>query len=438
MSRRSNRGAAGGFTLVEILVVVASLGMILWMVGSLFFPMRQAAERQRLQVEARQAARGAVDYVSYILRGATDLNYAATPRNPAAVLTYAWRGDPDPAVAPTNPTCPGDGACVQLSFNDVAAGSKLGTEGTDIITVATQQDSRRIAGGRAWPVPYDNASFQYWVFTDGCSLANPDVANLNAFKQLTEDPADNTRSRLLIVMNQDPTNGMPWFFYRITDYLATDGFNTSTCSNPQCVIGGFAAPQPCFKVQAQPSDAAALNPPGGVRLSPGFNALVAGTQFTTLRVCRGWLEQKTGSPFDPAADANCDALPAGAEFPAWEAKAGWSPLLPNVEDLQIAYLYLNGEVWNSPARTLSGTEGCTDGVPLATSDAATNVYDVSNVVGFRITVTARSSVAVVGGGKQPQPPPSAEDHDTTAAPADTYFRYQVSSTVLLRNRAAGS
>ena len=66
------------------------------------------------------------------------------------------------------------------------------------------------------------------------------------------------------------------------------------------------------------------------------------------------------------------------------------------------------------------------------------MYDVLNVVGFRITVTARSSVAVFGGGKQPERQPSAEDHDTTGAPADTYFRYQVSSTVLLRNRLAGS
>ncbi len=63
MSRSSSK-PGGGFTLVEVLVVVASLGMILWMVGPLFFPMRQAAERQRLQVEARQTARGATDYVA--------------------------------------------------------------------------------------------------------------------------------------------------------------------------------------------------------------------------------------------------------------------------------------------------------------------------------------------------------------------------------------
>jgi len=71
MWRRSSR-PGGGFTLVEVLVVVASLGMILWMVGSLFFPMQKAAERQRLQVEARQTARGATDYVAMLVRGATD------------------------------------------------------------------------------------------------------------------------------------------------------------------------------------------------------------------------------------------------------------------------------------------------------------------------------------------------------------------------------
>src|SRR5512136_173881 len=110
------RPAASGFTLMEVLVVLATLGMILWMAGQLLFPMRAAAERQRLQVEARQTARSATDYMGFIVRGATDMNDAAKPRNPAALLPYLWRG----ATTGTGnfPACPGSD-CVQMSYNNV-------------------------------------------------------------------------------------------------------------------------------------------------------------------------------------------------------------------------------------------------------------------------------------------------------------------------------
>ena len=67
------RHARRGFTLVELLAVLACLGMILWMAGQLLFPMRTAAERQRAQVEARQTARSAAAYMAFVLRGVADL-----------------------------------------------------------------------------------------------------------------------------------------------------------------------------------------------------------------------------------------------------------------------------------------------------------------------------------------------------------------------------
>src|SRR5512136_2744177 len=150
------RPAASGFTLMEVLVVLATLGMIVWMAGQLLFPMRAAAERQRLQVEARQTARSVADYVAYTIRGATDLNEVAQPRNPAALLPYLWKGLNDGDVNPGTrfPACPtGDPAnCVQLSFNNVTDAT-LAAPGTDIISLSAAQvaDPATARAAGAWP-----------------------------------------------------------------------------------------------------------------------------------------------------------------------------------------------------------------------------------------------------------------------------------------------
>ena len=152
------------------------------------------------------------------------------------------------------------------------------------------------------------------------------------FKTLTQDPANPTQSLPLLIV--DPGVGA-WLTYRITNYR--DGNNATTCTvlNPACIVGGVNVP--CVEVNADPENANNLNPPGGVQLLANLPNLVVGSQFTALRVCNGWLEQKNGT-FDPAADANCPALAAGTvEFPDYVIKTGWSPLLPNVEDFQVAY-----------------------------------------------------------------------------------------------------
>lgn len=433
MWRRSDR-PGGGFTLVEVLVVVASLGMILWMVGALFFPMQKAAERQRLQVEARQTARGATDYVAMLVRGATDMNDITNPRNPAAILTFLYQDNnpPDPV-----PTCDGStgGPCVQLSYDNVTDGT-LATPGTDILTFGVPSAPLRLKPSN-WPSSGNfAASANAWEFDEGCqkdgsaNTAANDLANKNAFDQVTgrgSDPAHPNWSQPLMLF--DKTGN--WVFYQITNYK--DSSNSATCSDPPpawCTDPQSGQVVPCMQVVANPGSDA-LNAPGGQRNYVEPVTLVVGLQYTALRVCNGWLEQKVGV-FKSATDNNCPGLAAGAAFPPYQTKAGWSPLLPNVEDLQFAYVFANGTIGNGPA----GAMATPAHVPIM-GGSPLDPSDIRRVIGIRVTVTARSSTPVFGGGKALMRQPAAEDHDPGAVSPDTYFRYQLSSTSLLRNRDAG-
>jgi type II secretory pathway pseudopilin PulG len=441
MWRRSSR-PAGGFTLVEVLVVVASLGMILWMVGALFFPMRQAAERQRLQVEARQTARGATDYVAMLVRGATDLNDVTNPRNPAAILTFLYQSAP--GTSGTNPTCDGSvtitsatgTGCVQVSYNNVTSAA-LATPGTDILTLGVASAPLRLTPS-LWPVPgtANDGQQNAWEFSQGCPS---DAANLAAFELATGHDSVTGWSQPMMLIDRAGN----WVFYQITNYqggTSCSGPSGASCTDP---VSGLVVP--CLEVVANP--AVTLNAPGGpIALTPPVT-LIAGLQYTALRVCDGWLEQKAGF-FNPATDSNCPALAAGAAFPtfaemvALSPQPGWSPLLPNVEDLQFAYLFADGTVGNGPAGTMTQAPGpplglqVPVGVPIM-GPTPLDPRDVRRVIGIRVTVTARSSTPVFGGGKALMRQPAAEDHDPGAVSPDTYFRYQLSSTSLLRNRDAG-
>ena len=436
MWRRSSR-PGGGFTLVEVLVVVAALGMIMWMVGALFFPMRQAAERQRLQVEARQTARGATDYVAMMIRGATDMNDITNPRNPAAILTFLYQGSPSGNPSDPVPTCDGSAGagCIQLSYDNVTD-DKLATPGTDILTFGLPSAPMRLKPS-TWPGNDFSSSPTAWEFDEGCqkdgsaNTAANDNANKQAFDKATgrgSDPANPGWSQPLMLI--DKTGN--WVFYQITDYK--DSSNSATCSAPPaawCTDPQSGQVVPCLQVVANPGNSA-LNAPGGQRTYTEPVTLIVGLQYAALRVCNGWLEQKVGV-FNPATDDNCPALAAGAPFPPYTVKTGWSPLLPNVEDLQFAYLFADGTVGNGPAGAMTTPAN----VPImGTATFAVPNVDIRTVIGIRVTVTARSSTPVIGGGKAPMPPPAAEDHLPTGA-ADTFFRYQLSSTSLLRNRDAG-
>ena len=421
-----------GFTLVEVLVVVASLGMILWMVGELLFPMRQSAERQRLQVEARQTARASLDYMAMQLRGSNDMNHATgfLVQGPATFLTYVWKGDG--SGTGTNPTCDGtpsqDPGCVQTSFNNVpdnGGNPTLATPGTDIITIATTGSGTQIGPSMAltWAGSVGSSQPSSWMFNLGC----PDsAANLAQFKSLTG--WNGTTSAPLMLVSS--TGG--WGLYQITDYQ--DGLNSTNCSATQawCYDAAVVAQVPCIGVIANPSTG--INAPGQARGLGMPLTLFPHVRFAAYRVCDGWLEQKNGI-FDPIADANCPVIATGAAFPPYATKPNWSPLLPDVEDLQLAYVFIDGSVGNGYP---GGTMATPAGVPIAVGWGLTPIVDSTQVIAIRITVTARSSMPVtVGGGKIQAPPPVAEDHDPGMTSTDTYFRSQLTALALLRNRLAG-
>src|SRR5271157_2432268 len=85
-----------GFTLIEVLVVLLSLVIILVGVGQLLFDTQKAAQRQQYQVDARQTARAAADYVNFLLRSATDMDMPTVtpplPNNPGSIVVWYWVG----------------------------------------------------------------------------------------------------------------------------------------------------------------------------------------------------------------------------------------------------------------------------------------------------------------------------------------------------------
>lgn len=443
-----------GFSLIEVLVVVAALGMIVFMAAQLFFPMRRVADRQRLQVESRQTARSAADYVAFLLRGTADLNSYTTdpaPRNTAAVLTYLFKGDA--AAFTSYPVCPDDAGCIQVSYNNVAAagGNGLADPGTDIITV-TRLTRPQVLQAITWG-GHNNGAETYFGFDGDCSNA---IANRDAFfAAVGTDPANAALSKPMVVFDSAGN----WQFYQIDvsaskadgtkntwSCIPTDPLLPAACdTNPDAAVTTKA---PCVWVTARPG-VDVLNAPGGPKaLGPGVH-LAMGVDFVSVRVCQGWLEIKDGI-FDPTVDTNCPnwdvTQPVG---PYQSHGAAWTPLMSNVEDLQIVYLFSNGQVRNSAAHELTADSVSTvptcltvatgllpAGVPCQTS--GTVAYDVSRVLGFRVTVTGRSSIEVFGEGKALQPPLVAEDHDPAATAGrvpDLFYRSQVSADALIRNRS---
>ena len=445
--RHSSDSASRGFSLVEVLAVVAALGLILYMSAQLFFPMRRVADRQRLQVEARQTARSAADYVAHVLRGTTDLNSFGAVLNTGAILTYLYSGQ---GAGGTYDACPMSNKCVQVSYNNVPAvvGVRLADPGTDLVTV-TRPTRPVVITATQWN-GHTSAANAYWGFDLGC----PDpIANRDAFyESIGVDPDNPDFSQPLIVFDESGN----WQFYQI-DVKTTkekndqnnwgcdtgSGIPADCDSNPDPAMDERV---PCIWVVAQPA-VDTLNAPGGQRvLTEARPHLALGLEFVTMRVCQGWLETKAGI-FNPATDKNCPSWDPSQVVGPYQSHGPWTPLLPNVEDLQFTYLFANGDVRNSAARPLTAVTSANCKTTSNGADLPANVpcqgaagepYDISQVLGFRVTVTGRSSTDVFGAGKAVRLPLVAEDHDPgsdTGRTADKFYRFQVSADALIRNRS---
>jgi len=396
---RSRSDRSGGFTLTELLVTLAALVVVLTLSGQLLFATRKAADRQRLQTEPRQIARGATDYVNYLVRTATDLNNVLGARNPLAVMVWYVNGS---------------NQYYQTSYNNLTAAQAaagFGDEGTDLISVA-HADTANFLPLLTWQGNQHPAT-AYWEFNQGC----PDsAANLALFKELTgahPDPKFGKEiSDPLIIVDANGQVGT----YQITDY--NDGPNADNCSArnnlPDYPEKSCAENQGCLSVVANPGKSDQVNPPSGQPNLVQPITMHLGPRYISLRVRDRWLEQKFGL-------FNQDTDTPGTAF---------QRLLPNVEDFQVAWIFQNGETKNNssgnriPRNQNVPTQGVAD------------VYHVQNVVGMRVTFTTRSATAIPGEVNDRWFRLAAEDRDA-ATTRDQFSRFQLSATSLIRNRWPG-
>jgi hypothetical protein len=283
-------------------------------------------------------------------------------------------------------------------------------------------------------------------FTGGCP---DDVRNMALFKQVTGAVQVGPKELSGILTVQDSVGR--WRYMQITEYL------TSKCD----LATGTDPTNDVIHITITPGNSDQLNPPGGWRedLVEPFT-INAGIDFTSFRVRNRNLEQKTSgvdpddvySPgvFNPA----CDGSAPASDCPS----IGFTPVVENVEDLQIAYVFRDGQVWNTAtAGFVLGTPGNVP-VQLATATGVPVARDITNVRALRVSVIARSNPLDIGArqlstGISPTPVPGGttlreglyrrpalEDH--AEGPIDTvatgvFDRYRLTTTLVLRNRMLG-
>ncbi len=193
-------------------------------------------------------------------------------------------------------------------------------------------------------------------------------------------------------------------FYQITDYQ--DAANANCCT-------AYSPSPPRIQVVANPGSGNLIEPITG---TPSFGTppnLVLGVQFITFRVRNGWLEQKVGL-FDPSTDN------PGTAF---------SPIIPDIEDFQVAWAFQDGTIWNTTTQALaSGTY--TNSVP---AQGTSQPYDAINCNALRISVVARSAEELGWDSSALFTRPRIEDHAGATA-KDRFFHQRATTLVMIRNR----
>jgi prepilin-type N-terminal cleavage/methylation domain-containing protein len=423
--RRSPR-ALRGFSLVELLVSLLIFTVVIMVPMYLLFTMRNHAEKQQYTIVPRQAARRAVDYLSFYVGGASDLN--ADAGNPNAVITY-FNSDASNAAS-----------VQQASYDNLTAaqaGLGYGDEGTDIISLAVP------AGPVITKVPIvlfppelANQPVEF-TYRGGCGVLNDDAANMARFQLVTGASGIPPRSGLLTAVD---FNGN-WSYFRISSYGVSDCDLLKVKNITATASPGRPTTGPDFGPIDVPAGHATMG-------NPSF--LVVGLQFVSFRVRNGNLEQKNGI-FSPV------SLPDVPQIGNADTTAGGNTnfftIVENIEDFQVAYLYGNlpmfagGGVWNSASQTLA-----TGVPPQAGVTASPGDQDITRVLGLRISVLGRSAPMSLGvrqitlkkglegvAGESRRFRPGIENHPGADPDAfDDRERYRVTTTLLLRNRTLGS
>ncbi|MBK8597308.1 MAG: prepilin-type N-terminal cleavage/methylation domain-containing protein [Holophagales bacterium] len=435
-----------GFTLIEALVSILILSVVMIVALTLLVSMRSFAAKQQAFTAPRQTARAGIDYLSFFLAGAADLNVEAG--NPNALVMWTTYGD--------NNTSAGD--VRQASYNNLSAAQAadgLGDEGTDIITISIPTTPVRIPIITWNPLAVSSGPMAV-NFTAGCP---DDVRNLALFKQVTGATTAGGTDVSGLLTVQDSVGR--WRYLRITGYTSST-CTRSTGANPTLDV---------IDIQTIAGNANQLNPPGGWRedLIPPYT-MNAGLDFTSFRVRNRNLEQKTsgvdaGGVYSPGVfDPNCDKEHAAGAGGC--PTIGFTPVVENVEDLQVAYVYRDGTIWNTANRLLSAppvslppVAATAGGIPgqVPSGTGAPLSTDITNVRALRISVIARSNPLDIGArGLSAAPPaapvpgdirregiyrrPALEDH--ALGPLDTvatgvFDRYRLTTTLILRNRMLG-
>ncbi len=375
-----------GFTLLEALISTVILVVVMVLSMGLLFSMRSFAERQQLVAEPRQSARRALEYLSYHVRGAADLNSEAG--NPNAIVTWYQRNG-----VPVQSTYNSLDGSEQYNSSIDAETTAFGDVGTDIITVAVPPTTPLIPVD-SWP-GWQHAANLDFQYADGC----PDSAlNLQMFKLTTGfDPATGMSGPMVLV-GSDGT----WAYYQITDYQ--DGPNANCCTGIP----------PTIKVINNPGQSWDINPPGG---RPNLrDPALSAVQFITFRVKNRALQQLLWV-FDPTAA---------------DPDAGWVTLLENVEDLQIAYVYNDGTTWNSASQILF-TPGQVP--PQVGPVGMPQARDVTNLVGLRVTIVTRAPREVPNQVYSRYRRPAVEDRSEGSL--DKLYHYRLTAVLMVRNRTLG-
>ena len=420
-----------GFTLLEAMVSLLLLVIVLTVAMSMLFQMRAFAERQQFYMLPRQTARRAVDYLSYYIAGASDLN--SSSNSPNALVVYYNLGAPGAPVQASYDNLDGTEAGNAVTVPNLS--TKFGDLGTDVITLLAPTNPARYLAAPTFGGLGPGIDF-YFNFRAGC--ATNDAANVAAFKTATG--FDGTQSALLTLVDK---NG-DWIYFQIPSagYLA-DGLCSDTATYKN------------VHVRADTQSASLPAPPNGTANLADPIFLVTGIQVISFRVLTDpadnvpKLQQKLGL-FDPSTDN------PGTAF---------VNVMENVEDLQIAYVYAQepvggaGTFWNTASNDLRTAGAPAGAPPQAGPTALPSPTDIANVIGIRFSVTSRSPRLGLGAQGLTNVRttdslatttslhfrPASENHPVSmnplapAQPAyDLFDHYRATSMLMLRNRTLGS
>jgi hypothetical protein len=356
--------------------------------------MKSFMQRQQQFAEPRQVARRALDYLSSKIRQAADLNSKNGANNPNAIPTwYQLQGTPTQA-------------CFN-NYNNLPVSGLAGV-GTDIFCLAVPPPTSLTIPFNTWPGTM-NAATAWIYYNAGCPppygpmAGGSDDQNMQMFKLATGYDSLTGKSAVLTVYD-DAGN---WTYYQITNYLRCDC--TGSAGDPKNII----------HVGNDPGQSDGINPPGG----PGtlnFPVFLGGSvTYQTFRVLNSQLQQKTGF-------INNTDNPGTA----------FTPLLDNIEDMQVAWIFNDGTVWDdSPAHQLQTNGQIPTQQGAGVIGKIGNTYDVTNVVGMRISITAVASTPVANQVFSRYFRPASEDH--AAGANDRFYHHRLTATVMVRNRMLG-